>query len=241
MDNSILSNSPIKRGSFSVDMPISRPDSMGSPGLGNRDRFAEKDSLYLDMGKPDLNGRIDTLANGSHNNSILLQRADSNLNVSRDGSVSAFGKNVQQQPDQKSRSKSFRGHHLSGANQSFLKAAIFRNMQKNSEMTGEDGKEDDYVQEQRASRRGSDARSSFSKESPTNRDSSPNRDISPNRDGSPTSSASASEVDSSSDICHENPQVQINVEKIKAGTPEMRPSKNAHSPMAKIKVGHGKK
>lgn len=210
MDVSSSTSSPMKRGSFSVEhMFGSRPESMASPGLGAKDRFAEKDSLYLDMGKPELNGKIDTLANGSANNSLLLHRADSNMNVSRDGSVSGFAK---QQPDQKSRSKSFRH---GGNNQSILKAAIFRNMQKNNDMPGEESKEDISG----SKRRDSDPITYHSKESPSNR-----------RD----SHSSDSDDDSSSDICHENPQVQLNVEKMKAGTPDMKPSKNAHSPSKKM-------
>lgn len=209
MDISSSTSSPMKRGSFSVEhMFGSRPESMASPGLGVKDRFAEKDSLYLDMGKPELNGKIDTLANGSANASLLLNRADSNMNVSKDGSVSSFAK---QQPDQKSRSKSFRH---GGGNQSILKAAIFRNMQNNN-MPGEESKEDISG----SKRRDSDPASYYSKESPSNRRNSHSSD---------------SDDDSSSDICHENPQVQLNVEKMKAGTPDMKPSKNAHSPSKKM-------
>jgi len=210
--------SPAKHRTYSIDSSyMSKADSIASPGGNNgRDRFAEKDSLYLDMGKPELNGRIGTLANGSHNDSILLQKVDSHASVTpKEGSTSSFAKSVHQ-PDQKSRSKSFRGQAGVGNNQSFLKAAIFRNMQKNSEYPGEDSKED--LLEIKHKRRESDRPSFYTRMSSNE---SPDKG---------KNSSSNSDVDSSNDICSENPQVQINVEKIKAGTPEMKPSKHAHSP-----------
>jgi len=213
--------SPGKQRAYSIDQSfMSGAGSIASPGgNGVRDRFAEKDSLYLDMGKPELNGKVMTLANGSHNDSLLLHnRVDSNASVTlKDGTSSSF-KGVQQ-PDQKSRSKSFRGHAGGvGNNQSFLKAAIFRNMAKNSDYPGEEHKEDPL--DMKRKRRESDRPSIYNR---LNSNNSP--------DTSPTNkpNGSASEVDSSNDICSENPQVQMNVERIKAGTPDMRPSKNAHS------------
>jgi len=41
-----------------------------SPGVRHKDRFAEKGSLYLDMGRPEVNGSVDTMASGSTNNSM---------------------------------------------------------------------------------------------------------------------------------------------------------------------------
>jgi len=214
--------SPGKQRAYSIDSSyMSKADSIASPGgNGVRDRFAEKDSLYLDMGKPELNGKIGTLANGSHNDSLLLHnRVDSHASVnSKDGTHSSFAKGVQQ-PDQKSRSKSFRGHAGVGNNQSFLKAAIFRNMQKNGEYSGEELKEE--MMDIKRKRRESDRPSIYGRLSSNH---SP--------DTSPTNkhnNRSNSDVDSSNDICSENPQVQMNVERIKAETPDMRPSKNAHS------------
>jgi len=213
--------SPGKTRTYSIDQSyMSKADSIASPGgNNNRDRFAEKDSLYLDMGKPEINGKIGTLTNGSHGDSILLHKVDSHASVTpKEGSTSSFAKGIQQ-PDQKSRSKSFRGHAGVGNNQSFLKAAIFRNMQKNSDFPGEDSKEEPM--DIKHKRRESDRPSLYNRMG-SNVGESENQ----NR----KKSSSNSDIDSSSDICSENPQVQMNVEKIKAGTPEMKPSKHAHSP-----------
>ena len=169
------------------------------------DRFAEKDSLYLDMGKPELNGRTDTLTNGSQNNSLLLQRdPSSNANVGS-GSLSAFAKGGLSDQKKAGQNKSFK----SPGGQSFLKAAIFRNMEKNREL-GDESKEDpsplrdkeDFSQKERR----------FSEHTPKTNDLySPfhRRSSSPETD----------------DISNENPQVQLNVEKIKIGTPDKHPSK----------------
>ncbi len=174
------------------------------------DRFAEKDSLYLDMGKPELNGRVDTLTSGSQNNSLLLQRdPSSNANVGS-GSLSAFAKGSNLSDQKKSgQNKSFKNP----GGQSFLKAAIFRNMEKNREM-GDESKEDpsplrdkeDFTQKDRR----------FSEHTPKTNDL-----------WSPTSQrrSSSPENDGSDDISNENPQVQMNVEKIKIGTPDKHPSK----------------
>ena len=95
------------------------------------------------MGRPELNGKIDTLTSGSTNNSVLLMnRFDSNANIgSSPGSVSSFAKS-KMLSDQKNKanSKSFKVNN-GPSNQSFLKAAIFRNMQKNSEAPTEEVKD----------------------------------------------------------------------------------------------------
>jgi len=114
--------------------PLLLPASANGNGNG---RFTEKDSLYLDMGKPELNGKVDTLTNHSTNNSMLLMnRTDSNNNVgSNPNIISNFAKrgSLNEQKG-KGQSKSFKYHNSIGNSQSFLKAAIFRNMQKNSEI-----------------------------------------------------------------------------------------------------------
>jgi len=223
MDMSPSVGSLTKHRSVSIDYSFhqSRPDSIASPG-GVKDRFAEKDSLYLDMGRPELNGKISTLANGSNNDSLLLHRGDSHISVaSKEGSISSFAKG--QQPDQKSRSKSFRGHAGAGNNQSFLKAAIFRNMAKNSDFPSEEIKDDvgDRQRKRRESDRPSLYGQSVSNYSPTNKRNS--------------SRSSGSDVGSSDDVCSENPQVQLNMEKIKIVTPDMKPSKHAHSAALKLR------
>ena len=136
---------------------MSKIDSPRSPGLNQaKDRFAQKNSFYLDMGKTELNGRTDTLTNGSSNgNSVLLhKRGDSNASVgsgTNPDSPSTFSK--QQSLFKRSRSlKPFNPMPNSGGGQSVLKAAIFRNMQKNNgDMASEDGKEDTLKVERRHS------------------------------------------------------------------------------------------
>jgi len=99
-----------------------------------QNRFTEKDSLYLDVGKPELNGKLNTLTNGSTNNSILVKGGTTNSNTnSNNNSLSAFAKQVNQaENDQKSQSRhGYRSSYNNGNKPSFLKAAIFNNMQKN--------------------------------------------------------------------------------------------------------------
>jgi len=110
-------------------------------------RFAEKDSLYLDVGRPELTGKIDTLTSGSNNNSLLLTKNDGG---STPNSASAFAKN--------SLSRSTKPGHSTAPKQSFLKAAIFRNMQKNNEMeeTKDDMALNQKIQGAKSERRHSD-------------------------------------------------------------------------------------
>lgn len=103
---------------------------------GKPERYAEKDSLYLDLGKTEMTGKVDTLTNGSQNNSLMMiQRSDS-VNAGSNGSLSHFAKGTLADQKKAGQNKSFKG---SGNN--FLKQAIFRNMEKNRE-TGEDSKEE---------------------------------------------------------------------------------------------------
>lgn len=70
-----------KRGSFAQEQFISQLKS--STHAGSPTRFMEKDSLYLDVGRPEITGRIDTLTSGSANNSVLLMsRTTSNADTS---------------------------------------------------------------------------------------------------------------------------------------------------------------
>jgi len=95
----------------------------------------DEDSVYLDMGKPEINGRTDTIVNGSINNSLLvLNRGESYSNCASPCLKSSFSnRNLS-----RTVTKQFKGSGNSG--QSFLKAAIFRNMQKNN---SEGAKDDD--------------------------------------------------------------------------------------------------
>jgi serine/threonine protein kinase len=102
-------------------------------------RFTEKDSLYLDVGKPELNGKLDTITLGSANNSISVNSSISNTTAPT--STSTFGKPeavIQQKG--RAHSRSFKTPGTFKNNQSFLKAAIFRNMQKNNGNAHEEAK-----------------------------------------------------------------------------------------------------
>jgi serine/threonine protein kinase len=127
----------------------SKPGSLRNSGvLANNnggDRYAQKDSLYLDMGKPELNGKVDTIGNASNNNSILFNKLNSNANIGNAGSNPASASNFKLSPDKKTRSFKAANNHAGAPaqNHSFLKAAIFRNMQKNnSDVPGEEYKDD---------------------------------------------------------------------------------------------------
>jgi serine/threonine protein kinase len=132
--SSPLFSSPLKNSSGS---PLSNrsPFSSGSPDkLSNTPlhRYAEKDSLYLDMGRPEMNGKIDTLTSGSMNNSLLmLTRDNSHGNNSAAGSLSNFAKGKGGM-EIKGHTKSFKNGLVN--HQSVLKAAIFRNMRNKSEV-----------------------------------------------------------------------------------------------------------
>jgi len=164
-----------QNGNFSPKSPrlsagLSTPDSFldklktdinsASPGLKPKERFAEKGSLYLDMGRPEVNGRIDTLTSGSTNNSMLLNKRENDMSFN--GLPSSFASKGSQQLSDlkvKGQNKSFKGPNGSmGGNQSILKAAIFRNMQKNNEISGEDFK-DGGLSSQREERSFSDTSS----------------------------------------------------------------------------------
>jgi len=189
MHYTFMSNSPDKMS------PLLLPANANGGG-----RFAEKDSLYLDMGKPEMNGKVDTLTNHSANNSILLMnRTDSNNNVgSNPNIISNFakGRSLFEQKG-KGQSKSFKNHPNSGNSQSFLKAAIFRNMQKNSEIAGGESPLDrrgsidghltiDTSNERRRSsfmspKNGDDLKQRHKSESPERRNESRMNDHSPTR------------------------------------------------------------
>ena len=64
------SSSPKSTGSHDLQ---SFPGKVASPTY-QKEKYEQKDSLYIDVGQPLLNGKTDTLtANvGSHNNSLLL-------------------------------------------------------------------------------------------------------------------------------------------------------------------------
>jgi len=101
-----------------------------SPMLPNskKDRFVREDSLYLDVGKPEINGRVDTITSGSMNNSLLLaNRTDSTNELPSPCLPSKFsnlGTGLV-----RTNSKTYKS---SNNRPSFLKAAIFNSMQRNN-------------------------------------------------------------------------------------------------------------
>jgi serine/threonine protein kinase len=178
-----------------ISPDVSSHNNSNTSSIQKMDRFAEKDSLYLDMGRPELNGKIDTLTNGSQNNSLLLQRdPSSNANLNS-GSLSAFAKGAQN--DKKlQQAKSFKA----GGGSSFYKAALLKNNQNY-----EDSKEDPGPPRQELIPRENNRR--YSENLGKGRTKSP----SPDQDSEETP--------------YENPQVENNVDKIKSGTPDKHPSK----------------
>jgi len=117
-------------------------DSPKSPGFYLKERFAEKDSLYLDMGRPELNGKIDTINTASQNNSVLLKKG-SNASVGSGTNPDSFSAFANQHANNEKRGKGFKLHSGSHGGQSVLKAALLRNMQKNNnDLAGEESKED---------------------------------------------------------------------------------------------------
>jgi len=191
-----------------------------APTQQSHNRFAEKDSLYLDLGKPEMNGRIDTISNGSANNSFCLH-GGSNTN-SNANSVSAFAKqSTLPEQDSKGQAKSYRGHNVTANNQSFLKAAIFNNMQKKNE-----GNADSPM-----ARNGGPVRLTIERRHTDHVRTSTNKEKD-DVDGNSPHSASSEIDDYSSEEC----RVQINLQKIMNGTPEKHPSKlfqDSMSPVAK--------
>jgi serine/threonine protein kinase len=102
-----------------------------SPKLLPENRFSKKDSLYLDVGRPDMNGKLDTITTMYVNNSLSVKGSCASPTST---SNSTFEQRT------KTQSKTVKPSRPAN-NQSFLKAAIFRNMQKNSELDNDEGKE----------------------------------------------------------------------------------------------------
>eukprot|EP00331_Platyophrya_macrostoma_P001213 CAMPEP_0176405486 /NCGR_PEP_ID=MMETSP0127-20121128/360_1 /TAXON_ID=938130 /ORGANISM="Platyophrya macrostoma, Strain WH" /LENGTH=571 /DNA_ID=CAMNT_0017784541 /DNA_START=311 /DNA_END=2026 /DNA_ORIENTATION=- len=108
--------------SNSSPLLLKTSNSEGKP----KERYEQKDSLYLDVGGPPLNGKVDTLNSGvnSNNNSLLLGQpvgSDPSSNTSSMSKFSGGGLTVKKELS-KGR---FGGNNL-------LKAAIFKNAEKNN-------------------------------------------------------------------------------------------------------------
>jgi serine/threonine protein kinase len=114
-----------------------------SPLKPGKKRFTGKDSLYLDVGRPEMNGKLDTLTTESVKNSVSLKGS---CNTSLSASTSTFAKRESslEPKEAKERSGTFKNHHTTDKNQSVLKAAIFRNIQqKNNKNHNEEAKENE--------------------------------------------------------------------------------------------------
>lgn len=188
----------VSKGGSDFNLSFSKQASLG----GNKEKYEQKDSLYIDVGQPLFNGKTDTLNSGvnSHNNSLLLGQTPTNNPGSNPGSLSKFAAGMSGKKDNS------KGMRAGGGNDLF-KAAIFKNMEKNSvNSPGLD----------------SDESPKRSYESSSFRDKS-NAVIS---SGFGINGARKEKSpDNIEDVSNENPQVQRNVEKINVGTPDKHPSK----------------
>jgi len=120
-------------------------------------RFAEKDSLYLDLGRPEINGRVDTINSASTNSSMLLaSRVTSHADTSP-LSGSNFSKGLRHHG-------SFKGYLPGSQGTEVLKSSLYRNMQHNNESgeTPDSGLLKSRLEEIKNDRRASDFLSSHS-------------------------------------------------------------------------------
>lgn len=103
-------SSPLSSGSKEIQSPISVGKQETSKYA--KERYEQKDSLYIDVGQPVLNGRTDTITAGvgSNNNSLLIGQGP-----------------VSQGSNPSSLSKFAKGGRGGGGND-LMKAAIFKNM-----------------------------------------------------------------------------------------------------------------
>ncbi len=122
--------SPMRRSS-----PTASPDK-GSPI--NRERYLEKDSLYLDTGKPEMTGKIETLNSGTTNSLMFANRFSdlSSPEKTSHNSMSPFGKGGLENYKKGSASKSFRYSNF--GNQATLKNAILNHHHKNANEESKD-------------------------------------------------------------------------------------------------------
>lgn len=168
-----------------------------------KEKYEQKDSLYIDVGTPLFNGRTDTLNSGvnSHNNSLLLGQTPSNNtnNGSNPGSLSKFAAGA-------ASGKKEGGKTRGGGANDLFKAAIYKTMEKNS--VNSPGLDSEDLSPKKFDS------GSFREKSSSVLNS--NFGFNGRKDKSP---------DNIEDVSSENPQVQRNVEKINIGTPDKHPSK----------------
>ena len=102
-----------------------------SPITSETSRFVEKGSLYLDVGKPEVDGQIMTLSNGSMNSSAGFKIDTENL---LSLPKSSFSKPLPSPTEHKQviGAKRFSVTAQNSLNQHFLKAAILNNIRRSS-------------------------------------------------------------------------------------------------------------
>lgn len=201
-----------RRGSFAHELVIQQMKGSNSPALPQANRFEMKDSLYLDLGKPEISGKVDTLTNGSANNSLLLQRQES-MNNSSPKSASPYHRGSIFQ------SSNFRiqANAVNNNNPSVLKQTIIRNMQKGEEEDEQNDNQIDQQQQQHQQGKHERRHSAFasSKFSAMRRGSTNQYEDQPTED--------------LAEVSQENPQIHRNIERMKSGTQLKHPSKLVES------------
>jgi len=190
---------------------------IGSPlgAVADKSRFLEKSSLYLDVGKPEMNGGLGTITNSSGNNSGCIK--DKSVGGSNSTSLSAFAKPNSSLIAQKAKgqSQSFKGGR-NFENQLVLKAAIFANMQKSNDKLDKMDEETRRKELAKlASMRRCSAGDSFA---------SIRKGLVESEE-----SSSSGEIDSSElrDLGEENINVRVNFEKVKHSSPKKNPGRMA--------------
>ena len=119
--------------SLEYESSLMSPDSPNTPytfELPEHNRFVERGSLYLDLGKPEFNGEVETYFEMSLNNSIIFESSagsSNNTSISIENSISPTGK----RSDRKSRSRSRSQSASQG--KGFLITAILNTIKKNTE------------------------------------------------------------------------------------------------------------
>jgi len=108
----------------------------------HRERYLDKDSMHLDVGRQEITGRIDTLTNGSTQNSLsfankIAELASTNSAASSNNSMSPFGRGSLADY-KKYGARSFGKNNSIGGNQSYMKSSIHKSGTKGEEDYKED-------------------------------------------------------------------------------------------------------
>lgn len=119
--------------------PLKRISSSSSrekltPLVSDRNRFIKKDSLYLDIRRPDISGKAELGESLNIQNSGLLRGSDLGNSMSGSNSDSLSPLRMSHYTDLKRPgSRSFKGHIIIGNNQRFLKHSFSGLVAKNNE------------------------------------------------------------------------------------------------------------